>query len=328
MNNTVNAILIIGAGQIGSRHLQGLLKVSSPLNILVVDPSKESLQTAEDRANEISHKHIIKFQGDLENIPSSIDLAIIATSANIREIVIKQLLELTSLKYLILEKVLFQRPSSYDEIPAILDAAGVITWVNLPMRTYKHFEEIKRTLGKENESISVSVVGGNWRIGCNAIHYLDLFEYLTNSRIQHFKTDGLDNEIFESKRAGFVEFLGSVSALSSNGSALTLHSFPGDFSDLTVYISSSNHRFIVHDGQQSQIIHLSSENNFIASAKPYQPEYQSNLTGDYVNSILTTGNCHLSKLNDIVHTHKLYIEQLLHFYNRASGSDAQICPIT
>lgn len=327
MNNT-NTVLIIGAGQIGSRHLQGLLKVSSPLNILVVDPSKESLQTSEDRANEISHKHIIKFQGELENIPSSIDLAIIATSANIREIVIKQLLGLTTLKYLILEKVLFQKPSSYDEIPSLLDAAGVTTWVNLPMRTYKHYEEIKRTLNADNERISVNVVGGNWRIGCNAIHYCDLFEYLTNSLISHFNTDGLDNEILESKRAGFVEFLGSISALSSNGSALTLHSFPGDFSDLTVYISSSKNRFIVHDGQQSQIIHLSAENNFVAMLEPYRPEYQSNLTGDYVSSILNTGNCHLSKLNEIAQTHKLYIEQLLHFYNRASGSDTQICPIT
>ena len=44
---------IIGAGQIGSRHLQALCKLESPARVALVDPSDESLQTASDRYIEV-----------------------------------------------------------------------------------------------------------------------------------------------------------------------------------------------------------------------------------------------------------------------------------
>lgn len=49
-------IIIIGAGQLGSRHLQGVLKSTYALNVTVVDPSEESLNTARERAEKISIK--------------------------------------------------------------------------------------------------------------------------------------------------------------------------------------------------------------------------------------------------------------------------------
>ena len=45
-------ILIIGAGQIGSRHLQGLIGESLDLNIMVVDTSSFSLDSAKVRWTE------------------------------------------------------------------------------------------------------------------------------------------------------------------------------------------------------------------------------------------------------------------------------------
>jgi len=37
-------IALIGAGQLGSRHLQGLAKISYDCNITVVEPSMESME--------------------------------------------------------------------------------------------------------------------------------------------------------------------------------------------------------------------------------------------------------------------------------------------
>ena len=46
-------VAIVGAGQLGSRHLQGLSKVNININISVVDPKKHSLQLARSRFNEM-----------------------------------------------------------------------------------------------------------------------------------------------------------------------------------------------------------------------------------------------------------------------------------
>ena len=46
-------VLLVGAGQLGSRYLQGLAKVSIPLEIHVLDISESSLRIAEARWNEV-----------------------------------------------------------------------------------------------------------------------------------------------------------------------------------------------------------------------------------------------------------------------------------
>ena len=43
------SLLLVGAGQLGSRYLQGLVASDSELEITVVDPSSESLETAKLR---------------------------------------------------------------------------------------------------------------------------------------------------------------------------------------------------------------------------------------------------------------------------------------
>ena len=42
-------IAIIGAGQIGSRHLQGLTKIKQSINITVIDPNPAALKMAKKR---------------------------------------------------------------------------------------------------------------------------------------------------------------------------------------------------------------------------------------------------------------------------------------
>ena len=46
-------VAIIGAGQLGSRYLQGMASCKLPLDIIVIDPNQESLIQAQDRWNEV-----------------------------------------------------------------------------------------------------------------------------------------------------------------------------------------------------------------------------------------------------------------------------------
>src|SRR5436190_18734178 len=106
-------IAIIGAGQLGSRHLQALAFVNEPISIQVIDRSADALNIAENRFNE-NRKTFhgqISYHTDISNLVKNIDVAIIATGSSGRKKIIEQLLSHSSVRYLILEKFLFTKES-------------------------------------------------------------------------------------------------------------------------------------------------------------------------------------------------------------------------
>ena len=107
--NIVYNIAVIGAGQLGSRHLQGLSKSINKFNIFIVDPSELSLSETKARLAEVDNKFVnsISFLNDLTKLPPHIDIAIIATTAVNRRSVLENLVAITSVDYLILEKISF-----------------------------------------------------------------------------------------------------------------------------------------------------------------------------------------------------------------------------
>src|SRR3989344_1898284 len=87
------AIMIIGAGNIGSRHLQALARVPQPLAITVIDPSPESLKIAQKRFEEIPQAapHHIQYQAAIPEAAGAIDIAIIATTSSHRRAALESL---------------------------------------------------------------------------------------------------------------------------------------------------------------------------------------------------------------------------------------------
>ena len=123
-------ILIAGAGQLGSRYLQGLAKCQNTLDIYVQDISELSLQIARQRWEEVYQpasdfhveltesavQHNITFESSFEKIPKQIDIAIVATNADVRPQVVKQITANNEVRYWVLEKVLAQSEVALDEI--------------------------------------------------------------------------------------------------------------------------------------------------------------------------------------------------------------------
>ena len=87
-------LAIIGAGQLGSRHLQGLAQINFEASIEVVDPNKTSLEIAKQRFKECpDNQNIISasyFQ-TLSSLSYDVDIAIIATGSKFRFQVLKNL---------------------------------------------------------------------------------------------------------------------------------------------------------------------------------------------------------------------------------------------
>jgi len=79
-------IAVIGAGNIGSRHLQALANLKYEAEIYVVDPDKKALSTAKERyeniINNSSSPHTINYLSSFNDLPNSLDFAIVCVWQN------------------------------------------------------------------------------------------------------------------------------------------------------------------------------------------------------------------------------------------------------
>ncbi|SVD11401.1 uncharacterized protein METZ01_LOCUS364255, partial [marine metagenome] len=111
MGDTPKRIAIIGAGQLGSRHLQGLTKIKQDIHITAIDPNPSALEIARQRFVEMPENPLIQsvaYLDSLEEFDEAAELAIIASNADQRRNIIEELVSNSRVKYLILEKVVFQ----------------------------------------------------------------------------------------------------------------------------------------------------------------------------------------------------------------------------
>ena len=323
MNNT----LIIGAGQLGSRHLQGLLKYEHPMDVYVLDLFQSSLDTASKRAKEVPHFHDVHYKRDWSGLPDAFDLVIVATNSDVRESVINKLLEAHSVKFLILEKVLFQKMDSYIRVSELLKKRGVQAWVNHPRRMLESYHSLKNRL-LINSIKDFQIIGNDWGLGCNGLHFIDLFVYLSGSKLKSLDCDWIDSELKESKRNGFIEFTGSIKGLLEDNSSFQITSMKGETRAGTITVFDTQKRFVVMETGTPHIIELSMDKAFKQESVPFEMQLQSSLTTRLVADLFENGSCDLPSYEQARHSHEIFISALLNKYNLITGINTKTLPIT
>ena len=96
------SLLLIGAGNIGRRHLQGILLAKNQLNIFVVEPVEVTRSLIEQAVTESGGlgQHSLQIVSSLDEIEQNdFEITIIATSADVRKKVLLDFLEKKSAKY-------------------------------------------------------------------------------------------------------------------------------------------------------------------------------------------------------------------------------------
>lgn len=317
-----HTILIVGAGQLGSRYLQGLVSSLLELQIIVVDPSSESLHVAKKRWSEVfgedSNHKIVWAQSIPENM-SNIDLAIIATSSKNRAFIISEIKSKINIRYWIVEKVLEQSVEKLEAIREELSSADGC-WVNTSRRVMDWYQLIKSEMNIKSPT-KIKKVGGLWGLACNAIHFIDLVSWLTNEQLISVDTAHLDDNWLESKRSGYFEITGELIAHYSNGTMLSLESYEHRISEpLSIQISDG-------DGWN-----IDEEKGLATSSSGKKTNgrilYQSELTAGLVDNILNKGTCELPSLEESIHMHKIFISAMLLHWNISNSRNDLLLPIT
>ena len=322
----MKTIAIIGAGQIGSRHLQSLANLNNTISLIVVDPNEAALQTSKQRYNEVAQHHSpeVNYLSDLGLLPRAIDIAIVATNSMIRASIVEALLAKCKVTYLILEKVLFPTLSNYDLIKKQLKNAGTTAWVNCPRRSFDYYTFLKNEL---KSPISMEVAGNNWGLASNAIHFLDVFSFLLDDAEIELDNENLANTIINSKRSGYIEFNGSISFKSGNNS-LKISSYDKDSSLPNICIKARDYIYDIYESGLDPKIECRMNGKEVWS-KTIKVPYQSQLTLTLVNDIFSTGNCVLSSYETSSKLHEIFLDTLLKKQRLIMNDPTiKLCPIT
>lgn len=321
---------IIGAGQIGSRHLQALCHLKSPARIDLVDPSDESLQIARGRYEEAippdNQNIILCCHNNLDDLPDSLDLVIVATNSLAREKVTKEVITKRSVKNLILEKILFQENTQYAEVNNLLKKYSIPTWVNCWMRTADLFKCIKSDLNLNN-LIQMKVEGPQWGMGTNSVHFMDLFSYFSDCSDFRFVDTRLKSKVIDARRKGFKEFMGQLKGENSRGDSLDLICKDEEYGPCTIEVQNGPEKYLVSTDFAGHV-ELQSSNALANRIGKASLPYQSQLTHIWVNDILTKGSCDLPAYSDSMVLHLELIRVLSDHLQKTTGRGIDACPIT
>ncbi|WP_367606912.1 Gfo/Idh/MocA family oxidoreductase [Legionella sp. W05-934-2] len=294
-------IVIIGAGQLGSRHLQSLNLLDFELDILVVDPNIESLNTAKSRfeATISSVRHTIHYSQELV-ISGDVDVAIIASTAKVRRSIIENLVSQAHVKHLVLEKLLFNQKDDYQAIGSLIENHQIQTWVNCPMRQMAFYQQLQPLY--HNKPMQLHVYGSQYGLVTNAIHYLDYVAYLTGDNDFKLNLSHLDKQVVNSKRPGYYELTGTLIAEFSNGSIASIHCNKAGGAPIQIEIYNNEHRAISREWEHAAWV---TGENYDWKWQEVSAEipFQSVLTANLVKELLLENKCALPDYRTSAHTH-------------------------
>ena len=278
-------ICVIGVGNIGMRYVQGITKKFPDAQLFLVD--------APVRLQELEKLNIgnVKLFTSLDNIHESIDLCVVSTSCEPRLSIYKRCLDLKP-RYIILEKYLFK---SREEFKECLSLTRVPTFVNQWMYGSTTFDCLF-----EEEARSVQLVGSDWGLACNAVHWIDVFKRHMNITHLEVSSETTISKVFPSKRAGYEEIYGElvfVDRDSDKSFKLIDQCDPALVGKQEIKVDETTYTF---DFKQV------TQGGKLVGHFPYLSE----VIGDTVGEILDKGESHLPLLEESISQH-LLIEDIL-----------------
>ena len=312
-------VAVIGVGNLGRRHLQALEELKGKNEIFGVEINQSAIPALKQEYP------WVRFVPCVSELPTAICTAGMATNANVRRELFDQLVSHASVSNIIFEKVLFQTREDYEHVRTELARLGIHAWVNCARREWDAYKRLREELAHCRE-MHFSACGGNWGLGCNTIHMLDLIEFLSGDKVGTVEISGLQNHLVESKRKGFYEFFGTIRGTAGKCKDYMITCMQDASLPLSIEITTESGRYLIYEG--SNVIRKSTlQNSWQWQEEEFKQVYQSQMTGRIVRSIQERGICNLTEYEASMELHLKYIVPLISFFNK-NGMEGEICPIT
>jgi len=328
-SKTVKKIALIGAGQIGSRHLQGLARIDIPVILQVVDPGIESLKIAKERYLEVPKNVYIQsiyFLTAIDGLDNDLDLCIIATNSDVRFRVFQELVSKKNIPSIVFEKVSFQSNQQFEDARELVIKNKISCWVNCPRRMFPIYKELKK-LFEGRGAIKFQVRGGDFGLACNGIHFIDLLSFFANDSKCRFDISGLDQDILPSKRKGFIEITGNLKGTYAGGSQIELEAIKGSDKPIEIIMENQHLKVVINENQGLAKI-FEKENNFKEKIFNFKVILQSELTHLAARQILDEGACGLTDFNESFDLQQSFLSAVIKHVENVKQQKYVCCAIT
>ncbi len=325
----LNKILLIGAGQIGSRHLQGLKHIKTHTNIFVYDSSQTALKIAKERWEEVN----VNFGGDIffldsmDALPREVNLVIIATDSKNRLSALQSLLQIAEVKFIVFEKFLFPATKDYDIASILLNKHNITAYVNCPRRLYPHYREIKELLSKDAEPFNFTFEGSNFGLASNAIHSIDLFNYFLGGELFSLDFSYIDEDIIQSKRKGYFELTGKLLGVNEHGSLMNICSYNTGTAKNLVTVSNSSRRYYISE-REGYYMYADDNNNWQWKKIDFTVPLQSVLSYKFADDILQKSTCELITYDTSAQLHLQFLQGVIPLFEKLFSTKIDVCPIS
>ena len=313
----MNNILCVGFGGMGCRHTQSLLSHVPALNFFVLEPNDEIFHANSLRIGATTGQ--LTHLKSLDEVTMPIDFAIIATSAEPRFELMKSLLH-KGIKNFLVEKVVFQSAEQFKIIISLLEDYKAVAYCNFVKRYFPNYMEIKAHLNA-HVPLSMIVSGGDFGLACNALHYVDLFAYLTGEDVYLSDSSIVENEAGNKRGHMYKEITGELCWTTLSGSQLLISSDKTRVGGNEIVIVQGQIKDVLNE---ETLMHLTFSPNHSLGHQPFQLLYTSFLTKIIYEDFLK-GQIRLPTIQEAENMHVQFFAVI----NKAFGLGAtDNCPIT
>lgn len=324
-------VLLIGCGGLGSRHLQAVASIPGVANIQVVDQSPESLSLGRQRVEEIGDQRSsaqIEWFSSLKEASSGGDLCIVATQAEGRCQLVREIVDQLKFSSFLLEKIVGQSVWEIEELLQFTQKNHVGVWVNCQARAFEFHQRAKSMLDPK-EPVTLNFVGGNNGLVTAGIHRADLFAFYDGSGYINGGGHRIDPVLHPSKRGNqLFDLSGTLLGFTDKGSTMTLSYSPKHQNYEHMSISGGGYRCIV-DHMQQWAFESDAQSGWDWRPAQYQSEILVSETSRvYAGEILIEGSCSLPTLEESLPAHRFILGELKPHFSRLLNKEIDFCPVT
>ncbi len=311
-------VILVGLGNIGFRHLQGLAKIAPRIAVTAIDPAEAARERAAAEWLSVTGEKLA-VAPNLDALPPVTAVAILATSASRRLQLVEELLEKTAPRDIVLEKVVFQKLEDFGIADAAARAAGARVSVNCPRRMWPLYETLQK---KSFEQPELNIKWRNLGLACNSVHFIDALQFLAGSPSVQLE-DAQLREIYSSKRDGYLEINGTMSFITPGGARLVIEVLADGPPNMAATLSSGG---ICYSLSEADGRLTAPDGTSIADVG--RAPFQSELSGELVASLLDGSPSLLAPLAESRAAHEALFSAL-EPHLRSNGADLSAgLPIT
>jgi predicted dehydrogenase len=314
-------VLVVGFGMMGCRHVQALLQRKGEMNVIVLEPSIIVIEESLLRIG--ANRDDCTWVTDISEVQEVIDVAVIATSSAPRYRIVSSLIE-KGIKNFLLEKIVFQSEEQFDTILKIAEENDVKLYCNFVNRYFKPYRDIKSYIQLVDcADINMTIIGGPFGLGCNAIHYIDIYQFITGCDEINVKTADVSIMDIENRRGNqYKEFKGKILVSDQSQKSLFIISDEHFQGGVVITIKAGDKTFILNE-QTKQVYETDGKT---ISQSDFEIIPTSMLSALIVEEIIA-GKCNLTRLEETKSAHF----SLFNLFNQiltGNHSSSMICPIT